>query len=89
MTNNYLNYLFVTIIFIFFLISFYFTMGLNLNEWNKILKVVSQLIKVLVSYVKKIVSLVYANLFKKPVQKFHLRELSTIKTLNLKLILSH
>ena len=69
LTSVYLNYLFVTIIFIFFLTSFYFTMGLNLDEWNKFLKAVLQLIKVFVSYVKKIVSLVYANLFKKPVQK--------------------
>ena len=44
-------------------------MGLNLNEWNKFLKVVSQLIKILVVYVGKIVSLVNANLFKNPVQK--------------------
>jgi DNA segregation ATPase FtsK/SpoIIIE and related proteins len=44
-------------------------MGLNLNEWNKFLKVVSQLIKILVVYVGKIVSLVNANLFKNTVQK--------------------
>ena len=69
LTSVYLNYLFVTIIFIFFLTSFYFTMGLNLNEWNKFLKVVSRLIKILVVYVGKIVSLVNANLFKNPVQK--------------------
>ena len=69
LTSVYLNYLFVTIIFIFFLTSFYFTMGLNLDEWNKFLKVVSQLIKVLVVYVGKTVSLVNANLFKNPVQK--------------------
>ncbi len=69
LTSVYLNYLFVTIIFIFFLTSFYFTMGLNLNEWNKFLKVVSQLIKILVVYVGKIVSLVNANLFKNPIQK--------------------
>ena len=69
MTNNYLNYLFITIIFIFFLTSFYFTMGLNLNEWNKFLKVVSQLQKSLFYYVKKIVSLVKSNFLKNPVQK--------------------
>ncbi len=67
-TNVYLNYLFVTTIFIFFLTSFYFTMGLNLEEWNKLLKAVSQFIKVF-SYVKKIVSVVYTNVFKKPMQK--------------------
>ena len=40
LTSIYLNYLFVTIIFIFFLTSFYFTMGLNFDEWSKFLKVV-------------------------------------------------
>ncbi len=69
LTSVYLNYLFVTIIFIFFLTSFYFTMGLNLNEWNKFFKFVSQLIKILVVYVGKIVSIVNANFFKNPVQK--------------------
>ena len=69
LTNVYLNYSFVTIIFIFFLTSFYFTMGLNLDEWGKFLKTVSQLIKVFISYVKKIVRPVYANVFKKSVQK--------------------
>ena len=67
LTSVYLNYLFVTIIFIFFLMSFYFTMGLNLNEWNKFFKFISQLIKILVVYVGKIVSLVNANFFKNPV----------------------
>ena len=61
-------------------------MGLNLNEWNKFLKFVSQLIKVLVSYVKKIVSLVYANLFKKSGSKnFIRRELSETKNLEPKI----
>ncbi len=69
LTSVYLNYLFITIIFIFFLTSFYFTMGLNLDEWNRCLKVVPQLIKVLVFYFKKNASLVYANLFNNPVQK--------------------
>ena len=69
LTNVYLNYLFVTIIFIFFLTSFYFTMGLNLDEWGKFLKTVSLLIKVFISYVKKIVRPVYTNVFKKSVQK--------------------
>ena len=39
-TNNYLNYSFITLIFIFFLISFYFTMGLKLEEWNSLLRFV-------------------------------------------------
>ena len=69
LTNVYLNYLFVTIIFIFFLTSFYFTMGLNLDEWSKILKAVLQFIKVFVSYFKKIVSLVYSNFFERRIQK--------------------
>ena len=69
LTNVYLNYLFVTAIFIFFLTSFYFTMGLNLDEWGKFLKTVSLLIKVFISYVKKIVRPVYTNVFKKSVQK--------------------
>ena len=56
LTSVYLNYLFITTILIFFLASFYFTMGLNLDEWNRFLKVVSLLIKAFVSYVKKIVS---------------------------------
>jgi S-DNA-T family DNA segregation ATPase FtsK/SpoIIIE len=69
LTNVYLNYLFITIIFIFFLTSFYFTMGLNLDEWSKFLKIVSQLIKVFVSYIKKLVSQVYANVFKTSIRK--------------------
>ncbi len=69
LNNVYLNYLFVTIIFIFFLTSFYFTTGLNLNDWSKILKVVSQLIIVFVSFISKLISIIYVNFFKKSVQK--------------------
>ena len=69
LTNVYLNYLFITIIFIFFLTSFYFTMGLNLDEWSKFLKIVSKLIKVLVSYIKKLVSQVYVHVFKTSIRK--------------------
>ena len=67
--NAYLNYLFVTIIFIFFLTSFYFTMGLGSDEWRKFFKFVFQLIIVFISFIRKLVSIVYRNIFKRPVQK--------------------
>ena len=55
-TSSNLNYLFVTLIFILFLISFYFTMGLKLNEWNKLSQVLWQFIRASASLTKKIIS---------------------------------
>ena len=45
MTSNYLNYLFITSILLFFLFSLYFTMGLKLDEWIKFFKILWGLIK--------------------------------------------
>ena len=85
LTSVYLNYLFVTIIFIFFLTSFYFTMGLNLDEWSKFLKVVSQIVIVFISYIKKIVSLVYINFSKKQVQQISYESTFSSKNLEPKI----
>ncbi len=69
LTSVYLNYLFVTIILIFFLTSFYFTMGLSSDEWRKFFKVVFQLFIVFISFIRNLVSIVYGNIFKRSVQK--------------------
>ena len=56
-TNNYLNSLFIILIFIFFIISFYFTMGLKLDEWKKFFKFLWQIIIACSSLIKKIVNI--------------------------------
>ncbi len=54
LTNDYLSYLFVAIVFIFFLISFYFTMGLKSYEWKESLRVVWKLVDILVLSIRKL-----------------------------------
>ena len=56
-TNNYLNSLFIILIFIFFIISFYFTMGLKLDEWKKFFKFLWQIVIACSSLIKKIVNI--------------------------------
>ena len=56
-TNNYLNSLFIILIFIFFIISFYFTMGLKLDEWKKFFKFLWQIVIACSSLLKKIVNI--------------------------------
>ena len=80
-TNNYLNYSFITLIFIFFLISFYFTMGLKLEEWNSLLKFVWHIIRVSILFNKKLVSIVKSYFVKESLQKVDLKK--TAETRNL------
>ena len=80
-TNNYLNYSFITLIFIFFLISFYFTMGLKLEEWNSLLRFVWHIIRVSILFNKKLVSIVKSYFVKEPLQKVDLKK--TAETRNL------
>ncbi len=54
LTNDYLSYLFVTIVFIFFLISIYFTMGLKSYEWKESLRIVWKLVDILVLFIRKL-----------------------------------
>jgi S-DNA-T family DNA segregation ATPase FtsK/SpoIIIE len=54
-TNIYLNYLFLSVIFILFFVSLYFTMGLKLDEWNKIFRFVWLLTTVIVSLLSKLI----------------------------------
>ena len=80
-TNNYLNYSFITLIFIFFLISFYFTMGLKLEEWNSLLRFVWHIIRVSILFNKKLVSIVKSYFVKESLQKVDLKK--TAETRNL------
>ena len=66
--NNYVNYLFLTLIFIFFLISLFFTMGLKFNEWNEIIKVVWQFSKVCVVFIAKLINELRSRYFKSSFQ---------------------
>ena len=67
-TNNYLNFLFLFLVFAFFLISFYFTMGLKLNEWNKIFKFVLQQTRNAIFLFIKLSSYIKSLIIKKSVQ---------------------
>ena len=80
-TNNYLNYSFITLIFIFFLISFYFTMGLKLEEWNSLLRFVWHITRVSILFNKKLVSVVKSYFVKESLQKVDLKK--TAETRNL------
>ena len=68
-TNNYLSYSFITLIFIFFLISFYFTMGLKLKEWNILLRFVWHITRVSILFNKKLVSIVKSYFVKESFRK--------------------
>ena len=68
LSNSYLNYLFITLIFIFFLISFYFTMGLKLNEWNSFIKVLWQNAKTFTLFVRRLVALIKSYFMKEAMQ---------------------
>ena len=80
-TNNYLNYSFITLIFIFFLISFYFTMGLKLEEWNGLLRFVWHITRVSILFNKKLVNIVKSYFVKESLQKVDLKK--TAETRNL------
>ena len=67
-TNNYLNFLFLFLVLAFFLISFYFTMGLKLNEWNKIFKFVLQQTRNAIFLIIKLSSYIKSLIIKKSVQ---------------------
>ena len=84
-TNYYLNYSFITLIFIFFLISFYFTMGLKLEEWNSLLKFVWQTSKVIILFTKKIISFLKSNFVKESVQKVDLKRNAETRNLEPKI----
>ena len=68
-TNNYLNSLFIILIFIFFIISFYFTMGLKLDEWKKFFKLLWQTVIACSSLIKKIVNIGMSRLTVESSQK--------------------
>ena len=53
-TNDYLYYFFIVSISTFFLVSLYFTMGLKLDEWVKLLKAAWQLTKAFISVCEKL-----------------------------------
>ena len=80
-TNTYLNYSLITLIFIFFLISFYFTMGLKLEEWNSLLRFVWHITRVSILFNKKLVSIVKSYFVKESLQKVDLKK--TAETRNL------
>ena len=61
-TNQNINFLFISLIFIFFLISFYFTMGLKLNEWSRIIKTIWQVILISILFIKKLLNIRRSNL---------------------------
>ncbi len=56
-SSSYIEYLFTSIIFIIFLISFYFTMGLKIYEWNKFFHTLWKLIQVCVVLISKLLNL--------------------------------
>jgi S-DNA-T family DNA segregation ATPase FtsK/SpoIIIE len=80
-TNTYLNYSLITLIFIFFLISFYFTMGLKLEEWNSLLRFVWHITRVSILFNKKLVSIVKSYFVQESLQKVDLKK--TAETRNL------
>ena len=84
-TNYYLNYSFITLIFIFFLISFYFTMGLKYEEWNSLLKFLWQTSKVIILFTKKIISFLKSNFVKESVQKVDLKRNAETRNLEPKI----
>ncbi len=53
-SNNYINYSFIALIFTFFLILFYFSMGLKLKEWRVFFKFVWNITKVSISFIKRL-----------------------------------
>ncbi len=69
MTSNYLNYLFITSILIFFLFSLYFTMGLKLDEWIKFFKILWSLIKKFFISTRKFFYQIKSHFIKEPIQK--------------------
>ncbi len=80
-TKNYLNYSFVTLIFIFFLISFYFTMGLKLNEWNSVFLSIWQIIKICFLLIKRLVILAKPYFIRESTRKVTFER--TVETKNL------
>ena len=80
-TNNYLNYSLITLIFIFFLMSFYFTMGLKLEEWNSLLRFVWHITRASILFNQKLVSIVKSYFAKESLQKVDLKK--TAETRNL------
>jgi S-DNA-T family DNA segregation ATPase FtsK/SpoIIIE len=80
-SNSYINYLFVFLIFILFLISFYFTVGLKLNEWNNIFQFIKKLTKICILFIFKLTYLIKFYLGKILNKKSNLKE--TINSKNL------
>jgi S-DNA-T family DNA segregation ATPase FtsK/SpoIIIE len=68
-SNNYFNYSFITLVLIFFLVSFYFTMGLKLNEWNSLFKIVWRFRKVSFLFIKKLVQLLKSYFVRDPTHR--------------------
>ena len=80
-TNEYISFLFLTLVFLFFLISFYFTMGLKLNEWRSLLKILWKLTKTCILVVKSLIILVKSRLINTSNQKINIER--NIDTKNL------
>ena len=77
-SNNYLNFIFLTLIFISFLVSFYFTMGLKLNEWNKIFRVVWKIIQAGILIIIKSLNKAKTKLIKSPAKEASSRRNSDV-----------
>tara|TARA_Y100000816_G_scaffold281894_1_gene256938 strand:- start:521 stop:2800 length:2280 start_codon:yes stop_codon:yes gene_type:complete len=73
-SNSALNVSFIVLVFIFFLISFYFTMGLKLNEWNSFLKTLWQLVNICILMLKKILKLGHSFLAKSSAHKVNIEK---------------
>ena len=80
-SNSYINFLFVFLIFILFIISFYFTVGLKLNEWNNIFQFIKKLTKICILFIFKLINLIKFYLSKILNKKSNLKE--TINSRNL------
>ena len=84
-SNSYINYLFVFLIFILFLISFYFTVGLKLNEWNNIFQFIKKLTKICILFIFKLAYLIKFYLGKILNKKSNLKETVNSKNLEPKI----
>ena len=84
-TNNYLNFIFLALISIFFLVSFYFTMGLKLNEWNKIFMVVWKIFQAGILLIIKSLNKAKTQFIKTPTKEVNSRRNSDTRNLEPKI----
>ncbi len=84
-TNQNINFLFISLVFIFFLISFYFTMGLKLNEWSRIIKTIWQIILISILSIKKLLNIRRSNLFRNLPQSINVERTAESRNLEPKI----